>query len=243
LTEPLMIEFAGLTKQSLSDYPGRIAAVLFTRGCNLRCPFCHNPHLLGARRSTGDQGWSLKDVLKLLEERKGFLDGVVITGGEPTLNPGLPSAIRLIKEMGYLVKLDTNGTGYEMVRELLQEELVDYIAMDIKAPLDMAKYYKACGRLHSREFLNIRNTILMLKEAPIPVEFRTTVVPGLHTLKDIIDIARQIQGASLYTLQQFRPEITLNPSFGKIVPFSAEELQQMALQCSAFVKQVRVVNI
>src|SRR5690554_3239206 len=98
LTEPSMIEFAGLTKQSLSDYPGRIAAVLFTRTCNLRCPFCHNPHLLDNRRTNPDHGWSLMEVLELLKERKGFLDGVVVTGGEPTLHPGLPSAIRQIKE-------------------------------------------------------------------------------------------------------------------------------------------------
>ncbi|MDD3024123.1 MAG: anaerobic ribonucleoside-triphosphate reductase activating protein [Syntrophomonadaceae bacterium] len=253
------MKYAGLVKQSLLDYPGEIAAVVFTRGCNLRCPFCHNPQLLYFRRDKITNGLAgknredllsqdydaidIEDLLSLLQERKGFLDAVVVSGGEPTLHHELIDDLRRIKELAYLIKLDTNGSNPLMLETLLEEGLLDYVAMDIKAPLTYKQYLPAVGKLSHQEFLVIRNSVYLLKEANIKVEFRTTVVPVLHNLEDIVEIARHIEGAELYSLQQFNPTCTLSPAYEKVAPYNKEEMQEIADQCLSFVKNVRVINV
>ena len=236
------MKIAGLIKQSLVDYPGRIAAVLFTRGCNFRCPFCHNGHLV-YRPGSAEKSLTMEEILPFLQERQGFLDAVVISGGEPTLNESLPDACRSIKDLGYLVKLDTNGTNPAMLEKLLAQGLLDYVAMDIKAPLDYQKYLRVCGKLSSEDFFNVRNAIHLLKNSSIKVEFRTTVVPSLHTETDIINIACSIEGAELYSLQQFRPENTLDPDLGNVVPYTKQQLESMAQQCRSYIKKVQVLNV
>jgi len=231
-----------MLKQSLVDYPGEIAAVLFTRGCNLRCPFCHNPDLLIKPKITV-KPVDIEEVLEFLVKRRGFLDGVVISGGEPTLNQELPKDIGRIKSCGFLVKLDTNGTNPVMLENLLGKKLVDYVAMDIKAPLDYKKYRVACGKLSSEEFFSIRSSIHLLRNAGVNFEFRTTVVPALHTAEDIVEIARYLEGCDKYTLQQFNPRITLAPGYARVIPFSKEEMQGIADRCAVYIKEVRVVNI
>lgn len=238
------MEYAGFIKQSLVDYPGEIAAVLFTRGCNLRCPFCHNPDLLIRPKNPAPPAYDMEEIMKFLAERKGFIDAVVISGGEPTLHAGLKDDIRRIKDLGYLVKLDSNGTNSTVLESMIRDGLVDYVAMDIKAPLEYKRYQQACGRLSSADFFQVRNSINFLNHlSHVQVEFRTTVVPLLHTPQDIEDIARYIEGAQRYTLQQFNPRVTLDPSYGEVVPFSKEEMADMANQCTPFVQEVRVVNI
>ncbi|MEN6351705.1 MAG: anaerobic ribonucleoside-triphosphate reductase activating protein [Syntrophomonas sp.] len=242
------MKYAGLIKQSLVDYPGEIAAVLFTRGCNLRCPFCHNAHLLFKqehRQSGQNKSDSIDSemVLDFLQERKGFLDGVVISGGEPTLHEEIIPDLRRIKELGYLVKLDTNGSSPLLLERLLDEGLVDYVAMDIKAPLDYKKYQEVCGKLSPQLFCAIRNSIHLLRDADIRVEFRTTVVPVFHSLQDIEAIAGYIEGAALYSLQQFNPDSTLDPGLENVSPYSKEEMQTMADCCLKYVREVRVLNI
>jgi pyruvate formate lyase activating enzyme len=236
------MKYADMIKQSLVDYPGEIAAVLFTRGCNLRCPFCHNPDLL-IKPKIMIKPIDIEQVMEFLVQRRGFLDGVVISGGEPTLNDELAVDIRRIKSMGFLVKLDTNGTNPTVLHELLSLGYLDYVAMDIKAPLDYKKYRTACGKLSSEDFFNIRNSIHLLRNAGIKVEFRTTVVPALHTAADIVEIARYIEGCEQYTLQQFNPRLTLEPGYGRVIPYSMNEMQAIADQCAAYVKDVPVVNI
>lgn len=237
------INLAGLIKQSLVDYPGEIAAVLFTRGCNLFCPFCHNHHLVIKTSHPQPESIPLDIVLEFLRERQGFLDGVVITGGEPTIHPGLPRLLTMIKAMGYLIKLDTNGTNPVMLDELLQQGLVDYVAMDIKAPLDHKNYSRAVGKLGAEEFLNIKSSINLLRNSGIKVEFRTTVVPALHTPEDIEEIARYLKGCELYSLQQFNPTSTLDTNFGSVVPYNHQQMQELADRCAKYVKEIRVVNI
>ena len=238
------MEYAGFLKQSLVDYPGEIAAVLFTRGCNLRCPFCHNPDLLIKKKNPASAEYDFAMIMQFLAERQGFIDAVVISGGEPTLHPQLPDDIRRIKELGYLLKLDSNGTNSTMLEELIRAGLVDYIAMDIKAPLDYKRYLQACGRLSSSDYFQVRNSINLLNNrSDIQVEFRTTVVPPLHTPQDIEEIARYIEGAERYTLQQFNPRVTLDPAYGEVVPYSKEEMAELAERCARYVKEVRVVNI
>lgn len=236
------MQYAGMIKQSLVDYPGEIVTVLFSRGCNLRCPFCHNPDLLIKPRVTAPPV-DIVEVLEFMSKRKGFLDGVVFSGGEPTLSQELINDIRSVKGLGLLVKLDTNGTNTTMLELLLREGLLDYVAMDIKAPVEYKKYREACTRLSPENFFNIRSSILLLQAAEIDVEFRTTVVPALHTPEDIVAIARFIEDARLYTLQQFNPRVTLEPGYRRVVPYIKAEMQQMADMCAPYVKEVRVVNL
>jgi pyruvate formate lyase activating enzyme len=238
------MKFAGLLKQSLTDYPGKITAVLFSRGCNFRCPFCHNGHLLvKPGRAAAAVEIDSQELVPFLEERQGFLDAVVFSGGEPTINPELPLVIKQVKDKGYMVKIDTNGTNPAMLEKLLQEELLDYVAMDIKAPVEYKKYLQASGRLSSQDFFNIRSSINLLQNCTISVEFRTTVVPLWHSPEDIIEIARYIEGARLYSLQQFNPRTTLDPGLATVKPYSKEELENMARECQHHVKAVRVCNV
>ena len=215
------MKFAGLVKQSLVDYPGEVTAVLFTRGCNIRCPYCQNTHLLLRSPRVSEPVITMEEAAEFLKERLGFLDAVTVTGGEPTLYEELPAALAAFKELGYLVKLDTNGTNPTMLQQLINSGSLDYVAMDIKAPLDYRKYTRACGKLTTEEFFNVRSSIRMLMEASIQVEFRTTVVPLLHPPEDIEEIARYIQGASLYSLQQFNPQSLWTPTMERWFPTPA----------------------
>lgn len=236
------MKYAGMIKQSLVDYPGEIAAVLFTRGCNLRCPFCHNPDLL-VKPKILVKPIDIEEVMEFMGARGSFLDGVVISGGEPTLNEELPADIARLKSLGCLIKLDTNGTNPTMLSKLLSHKMVDYVAMDLKAPLEYKKYLPACGKLGIEEFFNIRSSIHLLRNSYVNLEFRTTVVPALHTAEDIVAIARYIEGSQLYTLQQFNPRVTLEPGYAQVVPYSKAEMQAIADKCAPYLKEVRVVNI
>lgn len=238
----MTMKFAGLIKQSLVDYPGEIAAVLFSRGCNMVCPFCHNGHLIPGGKDDKDD-ISEQQVEQFLADRADFLDGVVFSGGEPTLKPDLPKVMESVKKQGYLIKLDTNGTNTAMLQELLQKNLVDYVAMDIKAPLEYKKYQYACGgRLSSQNFMNIRSSLQLLLQQEIKVEFRTTVVPALHRLPDVVEIAENIKGTQIYTLQQFNPENPWDANLRFSSTYSKKELQKMAEQCGVYVHKVRVLT-
>lgn len=237
------MKFAGLVKQSLVDYPGEVTAVFFTRGCNIRCPYCQNTHLLLRSPRVTEPVITMEEAAEFLKERLGFLDAVTVTGGEPTLYEELPAALAAFKELGYLVKLDTNGTNPAMLQQLIDSGKLDYVAMDIKAPLDYRKYARACGKLTTEEFFNVRSSIRMLMEASIQVEFRTTVVPLLHPPEDIEEIAHYIRGASLYSLQQFNPSVTLDTDYGAVVPYTRQQMQELADRCAPHVQNIRVVNI
>lgn len=236
------MQIGGIIKQSLVDYPGQIAAVLFTSGCNFRCPYCHNGHLLIRPGKTAKTNLEINSLIDFLQERKGFLDAVVISGGEPTLNSGLPEFCTIVKEQGFLVKLDTNGTNPAMLTHLIENKCLDYIAMDVKGPLDYTRYAQAAGRMSSENFLKVINTIHLLKRAPLEVEFRTTVVPGLITPEDVVEIAKYLQGADVYSIQQFMPGKTLDLEYEKVIPYTKEDLEKMAESCRPFIKEVKVVN-
>lgn len=237
------MKFAGLVKQSLVDYPGEIAAVFFTRGCNIRCPFCQNTHLLLRSPRAAEIVINLEEARQFLMEHHGFLDAVVVTGGEPTIYEELPDALQAFKELGYLVKLDTNGTNPVMLQKLISQGTLDYVAMDIKAPLDYRKYQRACGKLTTEEYFNVRTSIRLLMDSPLRVEFRTTVVPSLHPPEDIEEIARYIEGAQLYSLQQFNPSETLDSAYSEVVPYNRDEMQALADRCAPYVQRIRVANI
>jgi len=190
---------AGLQPTSLIDYPDRVSAVLFTAGCNLRCPFCHNPDLVLPDRVARLTLVETDDVLAMLRERRNFLDGVVITGGEPTLHPGLPGFLRAVKDLGLLVKLDTNGTNPDALFQVFEEGLADFVAMDIKA--SHASYSRLAGV--SVDLAAIDKSIAAIRDHAPAYEFRTTVAPTLEAA-EIEAIARWLAGARRYMLQRFR---------------------------------------
>lgn len=193
------MKIAGIEKCSFVDYPGHLAAVFFTWGCNLNCYYCHNRSLLGKPAPPVRPWFDTEAALALLEERRGLLDSVVITGGEPTLQKDLAEFIRQVRALGYLVKLDTNGTRPHVVRALLDEGLLDYVAMDVKAPLD--KYEAMVGAPVNHDAIHAGIDLLLAGR--VDYEFRTTVVPQLYAA-DILAIARRIRGSRRYVLQQYR---------------------------------------
>lgn len=190
----------GYQKLTLIDYPGKIAATAFTLGCSFRCPFCHNPELVNLRLTHDER--SEKEFFKFLAKRKGKLEGVCITGGEPTIQPDIVDFIKKIKKRGFAVKLDTNGTRPDVLKKLIDEKLIDFIAMDIKSQLK--NYDKLSGTKVDKD--RIKLSVEMIMNSRIPYEFRTTVVPGLHTEKDFDAIAKWIKGARAYYLQEYREE-------------------------------------
>jgi len=200
----------GLEKLTLLDYPQHLAAIIFTQGCNFRCHFCYNPLLVLPRNGSDDKEKGLsplspQNLFLFLRERVGRLEGVVITGGEPTLHPDLPEFIADIKALGYLVKLDSNGTNPDMLDRLIKAHLIDYIAMDIKAPLsrysEVVSVPVDCDKL--------KKSVKIIQESGLPYEFRTTVVPGLLSRPDFAVMGAEIAGSAKWYLQNFKSDTDL----------------------------------
>ena len=225
---------------TLIDYPGQLAAIVFTKGCNFRCHFCYNPLLVWPDRETDEKKYektyspiSEDEFFLFLRSRKGRLDGVVITGGEPTLHRDLPEFIKKIRALGYKIKLDTNGTNPEVLSGLLKEKLLDYIAMDLKAPDD--KYEKVTGVKINCQ--NLEKSVKMVIESGLPHEFRTTVVPGLLELSDFDKMGTAISGADAWYLQKFKSDTELvDRDLEKHAPFSDKEMEEMASVGKKYVK-------
>ncbi len=196
---------SGYEKLTLLDYPGKLASVVFTIGCSFRCPFCHNPELVDLRLTHGET--SEDDFFSFLKKRKGVLEGVCITGGEPTIQPDILEFIEKIKSMGFLVKLDSNGTRPDVLQKVIEAKMVDYIAMDIKNSLE--KYKNTVGTIADIE--RIKLSVSLIMRSGIDYEFRTTAVPGIHTEQDFSDIAQWIKGAKHYYLQEYREGKILDP--------------------------------
>ncbi len=234
------MQIGGLQKSTLIDYPGLVACTVFLIGCNFRCPWCYSSELVLPDKITKQPVISEEEFFSFLEKRKDLLEGVVICGGEPTINPSLPEFILKIKEMGFKVKLDTNGSNPEMIKELIEENLLDYIAMDIKAPLKK-KYEKATGVKVDLE--KIKKSIEIIKNSKIDYEFRTTVVPEIHTKKDFIEIAKDISPAKKYFLQNFRAEKNIDSSFQNKKPHSSDFLKKTAEEISSFFEVCKVRDI
>ena len=200
------MKIGGLMTFTLNDYPGKVAAIVFTQGCNFRCPFCHNGDLLDAE--PGPHVVSEDALFEFLESRRGRLDGLVISGGEPTLQPDLADFIRRVREFGYAVKLDTNGSRPRVVRELLEAGLLDFVAMDVKAPLHA--YERLTGVSVAQD--RIAESIRLIAASGVAHEFRTTVVEALLSKEDVEEIQGAIPSGSPHRLQTFRPEHALDPA-------------------------------
>jgi len=209
----------GFQKVSLIDYPGKICAIIFTQGCNFRCPYCHNPELINL--SDSQNLINEEEVLLFLKMRKGKLDAVVITGGEPTLQQDLIEFLRKIREMGYLIKLDTNGSYPELIEKIIKLKIVNYLTMDVKAPLE--KYREITNSKVNPDI--IKKSIESIMKSGSDYEFRTTLVKSQLNKEDIIEIGKLIKDSKLYVLQKFVPSKTLNPKFLNETTYSDEEFE------------------
>jgi len=208
----------GFQKFSLIDYPGKICAIVFTQGCNFRCPYCHNPELVDPKKF----GIELKEdeILSFLDRRKGKLDAVTITGGEPLLQSDLSAFLSAIKRFGYLVKLDTNGSFPSRLKKIIELKSVDYLAMDIKTSLD--KYHQVIkAKIDTRKILD---SIRLIMDSGLDYEFRTTIVKALFEKDDFYKIGQLIKNARLYILQKFVPSKTLDDTFLDMKSCTDEEL-------------------
>jgi len=222
------MQICGLQKNTLIDYPGRLAATVFLCGCNFRCPWCYSRELVLPEEIKKQPKISEKDFFDFLGKRKGLIEGVVVCGGEPCLNEDLPQFCQKIKKLGYLVKLDTNGSYPEMLKKLIDEKLIDYVAMDVKLPKE--RYQEVLGI----DVKKIEESIKFLQDAKINHEFRTTVVPTVLDKEDIIKIARWLAPAKRYYLQNFRPEKTVEPKFEKLKPYPDEYLLEIQKAVASF---------
>ena len=223
----------GLQKLTLLDYPGKVACTVFLAGCNLRCPFCHNSELLDAAAAeavTDDEG-----LLDFLRKRQGMLDGVAFTGGEPLMRTDLPELMRRVRALGYAVKLDTNGLFPEALSRVLEEKLVDYVAMDVK---NSPERYAETGGVASVNMAKITESIDLLRGGAAEYEFRTTVVDELHDEASFAAIGPMIEGAKRYFLQPFKDRDTV--AFSGFHAPSAEKLARCVEIVRPFVGSVEV---
>lgn len=206
------MRIAGLTKQSFIDWDGKLSAVVFTRGCNFRCGYCHNPSLVLPELFNPDDEISELELFSYLSSRNHWLDGVVITGGEPTLHLDLKDFIQKIKRLGLAVKLDTNGTNPQLLQELIQEKLVNFVAMDVKSILIQSEYEKITMIHSSILFENIKESVTILKQGLVPCQFRTTILPDIHNEAICRELKEQFS-ANRYETQAFRKDTQLLGDF------------------------------
>lgn len=223
------MKFSGIQKTSLIDFPDRIATVLFTPGCNLRCPFCHNWRIV---LDPKPPFLSEETVIRILEKRKKYVDAVVITGGEPTIHKEIPKFLKKLKEKGFAVKLDTNGFFPQVLEECLP--FVDYIALDVKTSLE--KY----GRLGAKDTVDFLRTVEMLKNGKVDYEFRATVVPGFVDEEDITKMGEIVKGGKCFAFQQFIPGDTLDKAFNSVNPCSPGVIGEFASVMKRYVANVTV---
>lgn len=211
------MKIGGLQKTSLQDYPEEVSAIIWTVGCDFRCPFCYNKDLVDGNINLIPE----EEIFSFLKKRKGVLDGLVISGGEPLIQKDIVQFAEKVKKLGYLIKIDTNGMHPDKLKELIDKKLVDYIAMDVKAP--KKKYYSLTGVI--TDIKKIEKSIEIIKNSKIDYEFKTTFAPGLLGKKDIIDIAKWLKDSKKFYLQQFKNNAPLVSSkFENVEPYSEDEL-------------------
>jgi len=226
----------GLQKLTLIDYPGKVAATVFLIGCNFRCGFCQNPELVDADSFKNQPQISEKEFFWFLDSEQGLIDGICITGGEPTINPDLIDFIKKIKQKGFLIKLDTNGSNPEILEKLIKEKLIDFIAMDIKISLE--KYEKAIGVKVDLE--KITKSVEIIKNSKIDYEFRTTAVPGIVDKDDIEKIGQWLDGVKKFVLQQFQNKKVLDKEFEKLQPYSEDVLKEFKKILEKYIDKVEL---
>lgn len=224
----------GLQKFSLLDYPEKVSACVFTSGCNFRCPFCHNPLLVQNEHAVPDMGE--EEFFTFLEQRRGLLDGICVTGGEPLLHAGLRDFLRRVRQLGFLIKLDTNGSFPDRLEVLLNDSLLDYVAMDIK---NCAEKYAATVGLQSPPLDNIKRSVEIIRQSSIDYEFRTTLVREFHTKDDITAIGIWLHGCRRYFLQTFHARNFLLSNV-PLHAFSLEEMLDLKKTATKYFNEVEI---
>lgn len=229
-TDTPTARLAGWMPAGMLDWTGRLSATLFIAGCSLRCPFCHNPALISPEAA--DAEWHRLEPY--LRTKRDWLDGVVVTGGEPTDDPSIADLLERLVGLGYRVKLDTNGTNPEVLESLLAMGLVAHVALDIKTTPD--RYDTLVDRPGTA--MRVERTITLLRRSGISHEFRTTAYPGALALDDFAAIASTLTGGDLYAIQQFVPDTTLDPRAGAVLPFRPDALHDVAAECARYLPTV-----
>ncbi len=232
-----MEEIKGFLETSFLDWPGKVVSVIFLSSCNFRCPYCHNHPIV--LRPEQVAGLSLSEILPRLNKFQGWIDGVVISGGEPTLYKKLPGLIKSIRKNNFLVKLDTNGSNPHILRKLLEDGLLDYVAMDVKAPLDELRYSRAAGK--PVNIANIKESLNLLLNGQIDYEFRTTICPALLNEDDCRDLFKQISGAKRLVLQNFNPQSPLDPRLKDVKPLPGDKMRELGKMAKEWVGDCRVI--
>lgn len=230
-----MVQIKGWQKNTLIDYPPYTSSTVFLGNCNFRCGYCHNPELVVNHHLIPNI--SEKEILDYLKAKKQWIDAVCITGGEPTMHKDLPDFIKKLKEIGLLVKLDTNGSNPEMLKNLIEQMLIDSVSMDIKANLE--NYEKVVELKVNKE--NIEKSIELIKNSGIDYEFRTTVIPGLVGKKELFLIGKWLKGSKKFSIQNFRNRMpTIKKEMQEIAPYSKEELKELAELVKPFFDKVEI---
>lgn len=222
---------AGLQKTTLIDFQDKVSCIIFLAGCNFRCPWCYSSELVLPLKIAKQPRLQEKEVLDFLRTRQGLLDGVVICGGEPTINKDLPQFLQKIKNLGFAIKLDTNGSNPKMLRDLVETKLIDYVAMDIKIAPENPVYKDIM--MEGITMDNIKESVEFLKRGNVGFEFRTTTVNTVHKKEDFVEIAKWIGGPNVtYYLQNFRAEKTIDPEFEKVTPFKKDFFNEVIKEIS-----------
>jgi pyruvate formate lyase activating enzyme len=243
------MDIRGYLQTSVNEWPGKLAAVVWVPGCNFRCPFCQNRDLVLNPQKLPQI--SEKKILADLKKRKKWIDAVVVTGGEPTLQEDLSGFLSRCKRVSFLTMIETNGTRPEIIAKLLDDQMIDRIAMDIKVLLDDKSYNKACGV--KCDLKTIKKSIKLILNSGIDFEFRTTVVPTFHTKENLVKLARQLKGLyqrpktkdqrPIWFLQQFVPQNCLDPAFEKIKPYSKKEMKEILLAVQKYLPEVKLRGV
>lgn len=236
------MKIKGLQKFTLIDYPQKLACTIFIAGCNFFCPFCHNSELVCPEKIEENREIPEQEIFDFLKQRKKFLEGVCITGGEPTLNKEIIDFVQKIKKLGYLVKIDTNGSNPKIIESLLKRGLVDYIAMDVKAPKNR---YLEITRSSIGENVSdlIEQSMVLLRNSDIDFEFRTTIVPELLNKEDILEIAKWIKGSKRYYIQNFIGSKTVDPYFENVKSYPDDYLVEIRNSIAPFFEVCEIRNI
>lgn len=230
------MKIGGLQKLTLIDYPQKVACTVFLSGCNFRCPWCYSGELVLPEKIKDYPEIKEEDFFYFLSQRKNKINGVVVCGGEPTINPEIDNFLEKIKKEGFLVKLDTNGSNPEVLERLINKNLLDYIAMDVKAPLQ--KYEEVVGAKFDSQ--KIKKSIEIIIKSGVDYEFRSTLISDLHTNEDVVIMGEMVKGAKKYFLQSFRPEKTIDESFLLKKPFFKEEMEEFKEKVSPFVEKCEI---
>jgi pyruvate formate lyase activating enzyme len=233
------MDVAGIIEKSTEHYPGVVSFVIFTQGCNFRCPYCFNPEMARFYNENENHNKRIDEVLTKLEKNLDQYEAVVISGGEPTIHKGLPEFLTKIKKLGLAVKLETNGTNPRMISRLITLGLVDYVALDVKAPLEENKYKEITGvSIKTSTLGKINQSIRILSRSGIDYEIRTTLIKEKHSFHDILDICETIVGCKRYCIQEFKSDIVFDETYNKYSSYPVDKLERMIKAINPEIKEV-----